>query len=316
MSAVLDFEWMMSSLRLALPLLLAAMGGVVCERSGIVNIALEGLMIAGALCGAIAVYATGSQPAGLFAAACAGALAAAVYAIFAIHGRAQQVVAGAAFNMLAAGGAPYVTKALYGISGGTPSGVEFSGETLSGADGSGVNLLLVITVVALVLPFAINWFLGKTRGGLLLRFAGEEPRALESAGINPDRVRFLAVVASGVLAGLGGATLSVLLSSSYARGMTGGRGFMALAAVIFAGWRPVPAAITCLAFAGADAAQIRLQGGGHELFGVEVPVQFIQAMPYLITLLAVALRSGSASGSTSGSASGSSGAPRFLGRST
>ncbi len=297
MSTILDLEWIMSSLRLALPLLLAAMGGLVCERSGIVNIALEGLMIAGALCGAVAVYATGSQPAGLFAAALAGAMASCVYAIFAIHGRAQQVVAGAAFNMLAAGAAPYLTKALYGISGGTPSM-----ESPPGTDGSGETLLYGMTGLALAMPFAITWFLGRTRAGLFVRFAGEEPRALESAGINPGSVRFGAVVASGVLAGLGGATLSVLLSSSYARGMTGGRGFMALAAVIFAGWRPIPAAITCLAFAAADAAQIRLQGSGHAIFGMSVPVQFIQAMPYLITLLAVAMRSGPTR------------APRFLGR--
>jgi len=297
MSAILDFEWIMSSLRLALPLLLAAMGGLICERSGIVNIALEGLMVAGALCGAIVVHATGSQPTGLFAAALAGGIAACVYAAFAIHGRAQQVVAGAAFNMLAAGAAPYVTKALYGISGGTPSM-----ESPPGTDGSGEVLLYATTALALALPFGIAWFLGKTRAGLFLRFAGEEPRALESAGINPASVRFGAVVASGVLAGLGGATLSVLLSSSFARGMTGGRGFMALAAVIFAGWRPVPAALVCLGFAGADAAQIRLQGGRHAVFGIALPVQFIQALPYLITLVAVALRSGP------------SRAPRFLGR--
>lgn len=299
MSMIFDVEWMMSSLRLALPLLLAAMGGVVCERSGIVNIALEGLMIAGALTGAVVVHATGSQSIGLCAAVIAGAASAAVYGLFTIHGRAQQVVAGAAFNMVAIGVAPYVTKALYGISGGTPA-LDF----VPGADSGGAVLLQWITVLALVMPFAIHWVMMSTQPGLYLRFAGEEPRALESAGINPGRVRMMAVIASGALAGLGGATLSVLLSSSFARGMTGGRGFMALAAVIFAGWRPVPAALVCLAFAGADAAQIRLQGSGHSIAGVEFPVQFIQAIPYLLTLLAVAVRSGS------------SGVPRYLGRET
>ncbi len=297
MNILFDFEWLMSSLRLALPLLLAAMGGVVCERSGVVNIALEGLMIIGALAGAIVVVATGSQPLGLFGAMIAGAVGATIYAIFVIYGRAQQVVAGAAFNMLAIGVAPFVTKAIFGISGGTP-----------GAEGIANNqefsrmLLMGVTGFALVVPILIWWILERTRPGLLLRFAGEEPGALESAGISPRKVRAAAVVASGALAGLGGATLSVLLSSSFARGMTGGRGFMALAAVIFAGWRPIPAAIVCLVFAGADAAQIRLQGSDHFVLGFEIPVQLIQALPYLLTFIAIALRSGSAR------------VPRYLGR--
>lgn len=297
MNNIFDFEWLMSSLRLALPLLLTAMGGVVCERSGVVNIALEGLMVVGALTGAVIVVATGSQPLGLAAAFFAGGVAGSIYAIFVIHGRAQQVVAGAAFNMLAIGVAPFVTKALYGISGGTPAL-----DVISENHDSGWVLLAWVTAGALLSPFVIWWILERTRSGLLLRFAGEEPGALESAGISPRIVRTCAVVASGALAALGGATLSVLLSSSFARGMTGGRGFMALAAVIFAGWRPITAAMVCLVFAGADALQIRLQGSEHFLMGIEIPVQLIQALPYLLTLIAVALRSGVTN------------VPRYLGR--
>ena len=287
MNTIFDFEWLMSSLRLSLPLLFAAMGGVVCERSGVVNIALEGFMVVGALAGAVVVVATGSQPLGLAGAIVAGAGAAGIYAVFVIHGRAQQVVAGAAFNMLVIGVAPFVTKALYGISGGTPA-LDVASENQDFAR----VLMAIVTCASLVSPFVIWWILERTRPGLLLRFAGEEPGALESAGVSPRIVRTAAVVASGALAALGGATLSVLLSSSFARGMTGGRGFMALAAVIFAGWRPIPAAVVCLVFAGADAAQIRLQGSEHMLMGLEVPVQLIQALPYLLTFIAVALRSG------------------------
>jgi simple sugar transport system permease protein len=214
-----------------------------------------------------------------------------------IHGRAQQVVAGAAFNMLIIGVAPFVTKALYGISGGTPA-LDVATENQDFAR----VLMAIVTCASLFSPFAIWWILERTRPGLLLRFAGEEPGALESAGVSPRIVRTAAVVASGALAALGGATLSVLLSSSFARGMTGGRGFMALAAVIFAGWRPIPAAVVCLVFAGADAAQIRLQGSEHTLMGLEVPVQLIQALPYLLTFIAVALRSGVTN------------VPRYLGR--
>ncbi len=297
MNTIFDFEWLMSSLRLALPLLLAAMGGVVCERSGVVNIALEGLMVVGALAGAVIVVATGSQPLGLVGAIFAGAVAASIYAIFVIHGRAQQVVAGAAFNMLVVGVAPFVTKALYGISGGTPA-LDASAENQDSAQ----VLFASVTCLALFSPFVIWWILERTRPGLLLRFAGEEPGALESAGVSPRTVRAAAVVASGALAALGGATLSVLLSSSFARGMTGGRGFMALAAVIFAGWRPISAAVVCLIFAGADAAQIRLQGSEHTIMGTLIPVQLIQALPYLLTLIAVALRSGVTN------------VPRYLGR--
>ena len=290
MNTIFDFEWLMSSLRLSLPLLFAAMGGVVCERSGVVNIALEGFMVVGALAGAVVVVATGSQPLGLTGAIVAGAGAAGIYAVFVIHGRAQQVVAGAAFNMLIIGVAPFVTKALYGISGGTPA-LDVATENQDFA-----------RVLMAIVTCAIWWILERTRPGLLLRFAGEEPGALESAGVSPRIVRTAAVVASGALAALGGATLSVLLSSSFARGMTGGRGFMALAAVIFAGWRPIPAAVVCLVFAGADAAQIRLQGSEHTLMGLEVPVQLIQALPYLLTFIAVALRSGVTN------------VPRYLGR--
>ena len=297
MNTIFDFEWLMSSLRLSLPLLFAAMGGVVCERSGVVNIALEGFMVVGALAGAVVVVATGSQPLGLTGAIVAGAGAAGIYAVFVIHGRAQQVVAGAAFNMLIIGVAPFVTKALYGISGGTPA-LDVAAENQDFAR----VLMAIVTCASLFSPFAIWWILERTRPGLLLRFAGEEPGALESAGVSPRIVRTAAVVASGALAALGGATLSVLLSSSFARGMTGGRGFMALAAVIFAGWRPIPAAVVCLVFAGADAAQIRLQGSEHMLMGLEVPVQLIQALPYLLTFIAVALRSGVTS------------VPRYLGR--
>lgn len=297
MNTIFDFEWLMSSLRLSLPLLFAAMGGVVCERSGVVNIALEGFMVVGALAGAVVVVATGSQPLGLAGAIVAGAGAAGIYAVFVIHGRAQQVVAGAAFNMLVVGVAPFVTKALYGISGGTPA-LDVASEN---QDFTRV-LMAIVTCGSLFSPFVIWWILERTRPGLLLRFAGEEPGAIESAGVSPRIVRTAAVVASGALAALGGATLSVLLSSSFARGMTGGRGFMALAAVIFAGWRPIPAAVVCLVFAGADAAQIRLQGSEHMLMGLEVPVQLIQALPYLLTFIAVALRSGVTS------------VPRYLGR--
>lgn len=294
---VFDAGWLLSSLRLALPLVLAAMAGVVCERSGVVNIALEGLMVTGALFGAVVAVAAGNQGAGLAAAVAAGALAGGFYGFFVLHGRSQQIVAGAAFNMLAAGLAPYVLKAVYGVSGGSP---PFEASEHPAAWPQGLLFSMTICAAAL-LPVALWWFIERTRWGLYLRFAGEEPGALESSGVSPRFVRLIATMASGALAGFAGATLSVVLSSSFSRGMVGGRGFMALAAVIFAGWRPIHAAVVCLLFAAADAAQIRLQGVQSGLLAA-IPVQAIQAFPYMVTLFALALRSRPV------------GVPRYLGR--
>src|SRR5262249_4403670 len=133
----------------------------------------------------------------------------------------------------------------------------------------------------------ICWLLLKhTPAGLWLGFAGEHPEALEAAGISVNRVRWMSVLLSGALAGLGGATLSIFLSSSYSKNMTAGRGFMALAALIFGKWKPLPAALACVLFGFAEAAQIRLQGAS--LGGVQIPVQFIQILPYVVTILVLA----------------------------
>jgi simple sugar transport system permease protein len=294
---IFDAGWLMSSLRLAMPLVLAAMAGVVCERSGVVNIALEGLMIVGALFGAVVSVAAGNQGAGLLAALIAGAIAGMVYGFFVLHGRSQQIIAGAAFNMLAAGLAPYILKAVYGVSGGTP---PFEASDHPAAWSQSLVFWLAVSI-AVMMPVLIWWVIEQSRAGLYLRFAGEEPGALDSAGISRTKVRMAATLCSGALAGLAGATLSVVLSSAFSRGMVGGRGFMALAAVIFAGWRPLQAALVCLMFAAADAAQIRLQGAQTGWLSA-MPVQAIQAFPYVLTLVALALRSKAV------------GVPRYLGR--
>lgn len=294
---IFDAGWVMSSLRLALPLVLAAMAGVVCERSGVVNIALEGMMIVGALFGAIFSVTAGNQPAGLMAALLSGCFAGMVYGFFVLHGRSQQIIAGAAFNMLAMGLAPYVLKAIYGVSGGTP---PFEASEHPGAWPQPAVFWTAVSVT-IIMPVFIWWFIERHRWGLYLRFAGEEPGALDSAGISRTKVRMAATMVSGALAGLAGATLSVVLSSAFSRGMVGGRGFMALAAVIFAGWRPLQAAMVCLLFAAADAAQIRLQGV-QQGWLASLPVQAIQAFPYVLTLFALSLRSRAV------------GVPRYLGR--
>lgn len=264
-----------STLRVSTPLIFAALGGVVSERSGIVNIALEGMMLVGAFAAAAAASGSHSPWVGVLAGGGAGMALAAVYALFVIRWRSDQIVAGTAINLLAAGVTPFLTKILYGSTTATPS-LPMD-----------LRLGTSPTWIALVLAIAVWAWMRYLPSGLWVRFAGEHPAALAASGIRVNRVRWAAVIASGLLAGLGGAALSISLASSFSRGMTAGRGFMALAALIFGKWRPLPAAAACLLFGFADAVQIRLQG--IVLWGTEpVPVQFIQILPYLITVVVLA----------------------------
>jgi simple sugar transport system permease protein len=268
-------QWAGSTLRSSTPLIFAALGGFFSERSGVIQIGLEGLMLVGAFVAAVIVHATHSPWLGALSAILAGGGLAAVYAWFVVNLRSNQIVAGTAVNLLALGLTPFLSKIFYGSAGGTPAlplEARFQTAPICAA-------WILVGIVALWLRY--------TPSGLWVRFAGENPEALESAGIRVNRVRWATVILSGVLAGLGGASLSICLSSSFSRNMTSGRGFMALAALIFGKWRPLPAALACVLFGCADALQIRLQG--VVLWGSEpVPVQFIQVLPYLLTVMVLA----------------------------
>lgn len=271
-SGVQIFE---STLRVSTPLLFAALGGLLSERSGVVNIALEGMMLIGGFGAAAVALSTQSPVAGAFGAIFCGAFFAILYGLFVIELKADQIVAGTAFNMLAAGVTPFLMKVFYDSSTSTPS-LPLELRFQQGP--------VWFSWVCLGLVWA---WLKYTPSGLWVRIAGEHPEALDSAGIRVKRVRWISVILSGCLAGLGGASLSVFLASSFSRNMTAGRGFMALAALIFGKWKPVPTAIACLLFGFFDALQIRLQG--VVLWGSEpVPVQFIQVLPYLVTVLVLA----------------------------
>jgi ABC-type uncharacterized transport system permease subunit len=259
-----------STLRVSTPLIFAALGGMFSERSGVINIALEGLMLIGSFAAAVGTFVTQSPWLGSGCGIIAGVALAAVYALFVIQLRADQIVAGTAINMLALGLTPFLCKILYNVTGSTPAiplGQRFESAPIY------LGWALV----------AACWLWMKfTRTGLWVSFAGEHPEALDAAGVHVNRVRWTAVLVSGALAALGGATLSICLSSSFSRNMTAGRGFMALAALIFGKWKPIPTALACLLFGFADAIQIRLQGAGS------IPVQFIQILPYLVTVLVLA----------------------------
>ena len=264
-----------STLRLATPLIFAAMGGLICERSGVINIALEGKMVVGSFVAAVVTLATGSPWFGLLAGGLAGLILAALYGAAVLPFKANQIVAGTGINMLAFGIPPFYAKILYDVTGSTPA--------IALADRFASAPLLI----ALVLPFVIWLLIYRTRAGLWLQFAGEHPAALAAAGVNVRLVRWMAVLGAGFLAGLGGASLSIFLSSAYSRNMTSGRGFIALAALILGKWRPLPVLAACLLFALADAAQIRLQGIELGQYG-KVPVQFIQILPYVLTIIVLA----------------------------
>ncbi len=268
------FSLIFAMFRMATPLIFASLGGLFSERSGVVNVALEGFMLVGAFTGAIIAHSVNSVWMGWFAAAVAGVLIAIIYAFFVLELKADQIVTGTAINMLAMGFAPFLTKILYNSTGSTPSLAidnRFDSAPL---------------IIAIILAIVVALFFTRTKWGLWISFAGEHPEALSTAGISVRSVRWSSVITSGVLAAWGGASLSLFLASSYSPLMTGGRGFMSLAALIFGKWKPVPAVLACLFFGLADAIQIRLQG--VVIAGVPVPVQFVQILPYVLTIIALA----------------------------
>ncbi|MCU1268491.1 MAG: nucleoside transporter rane protein [Acidobacteria bacterium] len=264
-----------STIRTATPLLLAAMGGLFSERSGVINIALEGMMLAGAFTAAAVTYAAGNPFAGLAAGMAAGLLIAAIHAVVSIRYRADQVVTGTAINILMFGMPAFLSGAFFLSSGSTP---QIPREHL-------VPWLPIVIAFGLV-P-TIWYVLYKTPFGLRLRSVGENPEAADAAGVPVARMRYAGVLLSGVLAGLGGAYLSIGQSSLFTRNMTSGRGFIALAALIFGKWRPVQTMLACLLFGFTEAVSYQMQGV-FKFSGEDIPVQFIQMVPYVLTIIVLA----------------------------
>ena len=276
-----------SSLRLAVPLLAACLAGLWSERSGVVDIGLEGKMLVSAFAAAAAAYATDSAWIGLLAGVGASVAFALIHGFASISQRGNQIVSGVAINMLAAGLTAIVGNAWYGQGGRTP---PLEGPQRFQELWIGHSALVFIALLAVPL----TWFvLGRTRFGLRLRAVGENPAAVDTAGISVTGLRYAAVVIAGVLCGVAGTYLSVAQSAGFLPNMTAGKGFIALAALIFAKWRAWPALGACLLFGLLDAVAIRLQGIALPGVG-EVPVQAIQALPYLMTVVLLAGVIGSA----------------------
>lgn len=232
-------------------------------------------MLVGAFTAAFVTHATGSPWLGFLAAGMAGIIAALFYGAIVIWGKANQVVAGTAINLLAMGTIPILLKLLYGSTGSTPNlPMEMRFQIFP---------LLFCWVVVLLVWFCLRY----TAAGLWLSFAGEHPEALQAAGIRVNRVRLFSLAMGGVFTAWGGAALSLFLASGYSRNMVAGRGFMALAALIFGKWRPIYAALACLFFACAEVAQIYLQSG-QWLANWHIPMQLVQIFPYLLTVFILA----------------------------
>ena len=263
-----------SAIRLATPLLLAALGGLFSERAGVINIALEGLMLAGAFTAASVTWWAGSPWVGLLAAVAAGAAIAAVHAVACIRYRADQVVSGTAINILMTGVPALLSGAFFLSSGSTP---QIPRENLI----AWTPILIAFALVPLTY-YALYY----TPFGLRLRAVGENPEAADAAGVSVKTMRYTGVLISGALAGIGGAYLSIGQSSLFTRNMSAGRGFIALAALIFGKWRPVQTMLACLLFGFTEALAIQLQG--VRFGGEEIPNQFIHIIPYVLTIVVLA----------------------------
>ncbi len=267
-----------SALRVSIPLMFAAYGGLISERSGLANVALEGLLLMSAFAGAATVAVTQNPWLGLAAGIFAGAVGGLVFGVAAIKSRADHIVMGIAFNMLVAGLIPTICRAWFGVTGGTPQ-LDRSVRLTSDAS---------FFVAAILLGAILFWALRATSWGLRLKAAGDEPSALTVQGVSAGLVRIQASVLCGAVVGLGGVNLSLCQGSGYIREMAGGRGFIALAALIFGAWKPVQAGLACLLFASADALQMLLQG--KSFFDFAMPNSIVQIVPYVATLLLLALR--------------------------
>jgi simple sugar transport system permease protein len=276
MTEIFTIALFWSTIRLSTPLILAALGGMFSERSGVINIALEGMMLAGAFTAAAVTYATGSPWIGLLGGMGAGLMIAAIHAIACVRFRADQVVTGTAINILMIGVPGFLSGAFFLSSGSTP---QIPKEQLIPWS--------PILIAFLLVP--ITWYvLYKTPFGLRLRSVGENPEAADAAGVRVARMRYAGVLLSGVLAGIGGAYLSIGQSSLFTRNMTSGRGFIALAALIFGKWRPVQTMLACLLFGFTEAVTIQMQGVVKLPSGDEIPVQFIHMVPYVLTIIVLA----------------------------
>jgi ABC-type uncharacterized transport system permease subunit len=291
LESVFSVGLLAATLRFATPLAFAAIGGIFSERSGVVNIGLEGMMLAGAFFGIVVTAETGQWEIGVLAAMAAGGVLALIHAFFCIHLQGDQIISGFAINILALGLTGYLFRSLYSTRG-TPEleeripnvrlpfieDIPFFGDVFGN-----LNLMIWVGFAVVILAFIV---LFKTPIGLRIRSVGEHPKAADTVGISVYKVRYAAVILSGILAGLGGAYLSFGTGNAFNENMTAGRGYIALAAVIFGNWRPFGAYGACLLFGFSSALALRLQGSPL-LPSDLASANLLQTLPYVLTLVAL-----------------------------
>ncbi|NMA54816.1 MAG: ABC transporter permease [Firmicutes bacterium] len=282
-------DWLAASIRYAAPVALASVGSVYSERSGIFNIGIEGMMLIGAFFGILGSYYTDSVLVGVMAAMLAGLLCSLIHAYMSVTLSANQIISGQAINLLAVGITNFLNRALLG---------HLSGVRVPGFAVIKIPLLHKIPIVgqlffqqtahvylAYLIPIIGAWILYRTTWGLNVRAAGEHPQAVRSAGLSVERIRYATIALSGLMAGLGGAAVSLGEVRIFTQEMTGGRGFVVLAAIVVGKWNPALTGLACLLFGGASALQTRAQTlGALDI----IPHQFYNMLPYLLTCAALA----------------------------
>jgi simple sugar transport system permease protein len=279
-------DYLAASIRLAIPLAFAALGGMYSERGGVLNIALEGMLLTGAFASAAASFYTGNPWLSVLAAVVAGGMVGLLHAFLCVSLRVNQLVSGLAINLVASGLTSFSARLVFN---------DASVQKLAGFEAIRIpgfanipfigELLFQQDIFVYLLIFLIifsTYFIFHTSPGLTLRAVGEYPQAADTAGISVVKVRYLAVVASGCLASLGGAYLSLVQIKYFAEGMTAGKGFIAIAALIFGKWHPIGSGLASLLFGATEALQLRIQA-----LGVNIPYQFLIMLPYAIALLAL-----------------------------
>jgi general nucleoside transport system permease protein len=285
MSNDLISDYLASTLRLSVPIAFAALGGLFSERSGVINIALEGMLLTGAFSSAAATFYTNNVWVGIFAALIAGGLVGLLHAFLCVTIRVNQLVSGLAINLVASGLTSFLARLIFSSS---------STQRLPALPLIKIPLLADIPIVGMLfaqdmlvyLLFAVialtTYFIFYTNQGLNLRAVGEYPKAADTAGISVASVRYIAVVVGGCLVGCGGAYLTLVQVNYFAEGMSAGKGFIAIASLIFGRWHPIGSTLACLLFGATEALQLRVQA-----LGVNIPYQFLTMLPYSVAMLAL-----------------------------
>lgn len=282
-SQIFSLAFLAQTIRITVPYSLASLGGVYSERGGVVNIALEGIILNGAFCATVGTYYTGNPLFGVVCGIAGGLLTAAIHAVVSIHIKADQIISGIAINLFAVGITKFVLEILFQSSSNSPRIVGLPHIQLGFIENQPDvarllgNPLVLVTIFVVI---ASHFIIFRTRFGLRLRSVGENPEAADTMGISVTLYRYYGVLISGVLAGLAGAWLA-FDQHSFTDGMSAGRGYIALAAMIVGKWNPLGAAAACLLFGFAESLQIQLQGAG-------LPTQFIQMIPYVATIIVLA----------------------------